>query len=241
MRLSLTIDLLLRSSAIRQLHRRHGGGLWAIVCLTVLFQALAQGVPFLMWLSWPFLVYLASVLLCGPAVRPASVPLLWLTKLGALRSRLTILISLVLYGVLSVILFTGLSDLIKLLPLATLAATVNLPVIAVFPYAFSEAVVMLFIASCASRLAMDDSDVFALLAIAIRDLFFSPLSCLLLILFYALVWTDLVTHWAILLKAPLLATLLGHGVYSLIAMLWALGGLHSQGLINISDSELNLV
>jgi len=241
MRLSLTIDLLLRSSAIRQLHRRHGGGLWAVVCLTVLLQALAQGVPFLMWLSWPFLVYLASALLCGPTLHPAGVPLQWLTKLGALRSRLTVLITLLLYGVLSFILFTGLSDSIKLLPLATLATTLNLPVIAVFPYAFSEAVVMLFIASCSSRLAMDDSDVFALLATAVRDILFSPVSCLLLIMVYALVWTDLVTHWAILIKAPLLATLLGHGVYSLIAILWAIGGLHPQDRVDISDSELKLV
>ena len=87
---------------------------------------------------------------------------------------------------------------------------------------------------------MDDSDVFVLLAKAMRDLFFSPISCLVLILFYALVWTRVVTYLAIQMKSPLLSSLLGHGVYSLIATLWAAGGLYPLGRRDVSDSEMKL-
>ena len=127
MRLTLTIDLFARSSAIRQLHRQHGGGLWALVCLTVCLQTLAQGVPFLTWLSWPFLVYVTSALLCVPTLQPSRIPLLWLNELATLRARPTVLISLLLYGVLGFIMFTCLSDLIRLLQLSAFAARLNLP------------------------------------------------------------------------------------------------------------------
>ena len=235
------LDLLLRASFVRTMSRKHGMGLWITVLVTVGLQTLAQFIPFLPWLSWPFLAYVACTLLRDSAIPASSVPALWIKNATALGTRPIALISLLLYGVLSFILYTGLSDLLRLLPLSEIGTRLNVPVIAVFPYAFAEAVVILFATSCASRLAVDDSDVFALLAIGVRDLLFSPVSSLSLILFYALIWTNVVTQLAIFVKLPLLSVVLGHSAYSVTAILWAAGGLRPNDCVDTTDPALKIV
>ena len=126
-----------------------------------------------------------------------------------------------MYALVGLIVFRGLSEAFRLLPPPSLILSGATG--ALLPFTFSEATALLLVAGCATHLALGDSDELQGLSLAMRELLFSPLSWCLLLAVECLLLTPIAFHAAQDLGEPLLASLLGHGPFALLALAWACG------------------
>ena len=200
---------------------------WAVWILGASFlEAGSAFAPWLSWVLWPFLVWgLVQGRQQFHVLSWVDLPAAFGRQWRALVRRPGTLYTLFLYGVLNFLIFTGLSEGSHLLP----SVAVLFPGAegSLFPYTFSQATSFLISAACAERLCSTQDDVLKVLAYSVRDLLTSPISWLLLALAYAFPVTDLATHLGTQLAYPAAATWVGHGLLSLVVLLWALGADHA--------------
>jgi hypothetical protein len=204
-----------------------------LLVVATLVQTAAGLIPFLAWITWPLIIHSCYQLLTAQSFLAHSVhsaPAQLMQAIFQLRKKPSTFISLILYGLLGLIIFRGLTEALRFIPSNTLAKGGLLPVavITLLPYALAEAIALLFIAACAVRLVLDDRDPLVILSAASRDLLLSPFSFLALVLTQAMV----LVYWAVQLsmatQLPSLATVLGHAPYALMALAWACGQPHHQ-------------
>lgn len=223
----LRLDLANRFIALRNARPRSWRSLSGLLVAAGLIQAIAEFVPIVAGLIWPFLVYG-----CSCAFRPdqhdatGSMTQLSGVALTEIRKKPTIAVALALYGVLGVVLSMALTDALRQYPL--FVAWIPSSVMALFPYTFAQGVAMLFVASCALRLVVGGDDEFAILGYAMREFVRSPLSCLLIVLMQSAIWTYAAVQVTASTGWPALATIIGHFPYALIVLAWACGGVASQ-------------
>jgi hypothetical protein len=195
--------------------------IWWMVLLIWALQTACEYLPFVSWVSWPFLVYL-----CAQSLK--DYPLSNETKtqhivhiLKVLKSKGEVLIALLLYGALSLIIFRGLMEALYRLHIDW--EFLPSSVITLLPFTLSEAFSVLFIATCAFRINLNDRDPFKILSLALLDLVYSPVSTVLILLIQSTLWTAFVVSVTMYLRAPVISTFLGHAPFILFVLIWVCG------------------
>ena len=200
------MDLVLRAKILAKRLPRT----WlAWVAVVGVMEAGAAFVPWLSWLIWPWWVWLVVQAAQKKPVWPG-----W-----------GLTYTLILYGALNFLIFTGLSESSRLLP----SVAVYFPGAegSLFPYTFSQATAFLVTAACAERLSTTQDDVLKVLAFSVRDLLTSPISWFLLVAVYSFPITGLATQLGMQSGHPALATWVGHGLLAMLSLFWALGADHT--------------
>ena len=199
-------------------------GIWWLILTATAMQVLCEYLPFISWIIWPFLVYLCTQSMLDQD-RAGGLRTQYLTSaikaINSLKSKGEVVIALFLYGALGLIIFRGLMEALNwlqidwnLLPQA---------VITLLPFTFSEAFSILFIATCAYRLKLDDRDPFKTLSLSLRDLFITPFSTIFILFLQTVLCTTLAMSMAMYFRTPLLATFLGHAPFILFVLVWICG------------------
>jgi len=223
----LQLDLAHRFIALRNALPGSWQSLAGMLVVAGCIEAIAEFVPILATLAWPFLVYG-----CSSAFRRSqhdtarSINKILRAVLTELRSKPSIVIALILYCVLGMVISMALTQVLR--QHLFFIAWIPSAVMALFPYTFAQAVAMLLVASCALRLAVGGLDEFAILGYAMRVFVYSPLSCLLIVLTQSTILTYAAVQVTALTGWPALATLVGHFPFALIGLAWACGGVASR-------------
>jgi len=196
-------------------------GLWWLLLCSASLQVVSVYLPFVSWFTWPFLVYVCVQSVQERGGQDLSALQHVLQILGTLKSKGEVIIALILYGALSLIIFRGLMEALSwahidwdLLPRS---------VISLLPYTLSEAFAVLFIATCAFRLNLDDRDPFKILSLSVRDLFVTPFSTLLILFLQSVVWTAVAMSLAFYFQSALMSSFLGHAPFILFVLVWVCG------------------
>jgi len=193
---------------------------WLILCAAVL-QVLSEYLPFVAWFTWPFLVYI-----CAQSIQDEGGDNLGrveylLQTIKHLKSKGEVLVALALYGALSLIIFRGLMEALSWVHMDF--DFLPHSVITLFPFTFAQAFSFLFIANCAYKLNIDDSDPFKILSLSMKDLFVSPVSTLIVLFAQSVLWTFCVISISFYFQSPLMSTFLGHAPFIVFVLIWICG------------------
>ena len=215
------LDCFARVIYFARFNKHMNRGIGWLILLAASVQVLAEFLPFVSWIIWPFLVYLCAQSAKDQGGQNLQRMQYLLHALKSLKSKGEVLIALVLYGILSLILFRGLMEALSWMHFEwdELPNSVN----TLLPFTLAEAFSVLFIATCAYRLNLDDRDPFKILSLSIMDLGLSPVSTLLILLFQCTVWTYLAMSMSLYFHSPLLSTFLGHAPLILFVLVWICG------------------
>jgi hypothetical protein len=222
----LKIDFISRIFRFLGIRRLSNINLLGVLCVLVSLQTVAEFFPFAAWFTWPYLIFFCTCV-AKDATGSVSKETKYFQKTLSLSARKgDVLISLALYGALGLIIFRGLMEFL----LWTQFSTVLLPqsVLSLLPFTVSHALSTLFIAACASRLCLDERDPLKILGFAFKDLFFSPLSTVVIVLVQSVFWTSAVLSFSMSLNFPYLATLLGHAPLVFFIFIWICGQLFEE-------------
>ncbi len=194
---------------------------WSLIVGATVLQVLLEYLPFIAWFTWPFLVYICAQCIRDQVEQKIGIMESIQETLKALKSNGEVVIALLLYGALSLIIFRGLMEILNWAQIGwdLLPRSVN----ALLPFTISEALAVLFIATCAYRLNNDDSDPFKTLSLSLRDLFLSPVSTLIILLIQSVLLTYLTMSLTFYLRAPLISTFVGHAPFVFFVLVW-IGG-----------------
>ena len=215
------LDFLVRVIGFIHFNASIRRSVWWLILGSALLQVFSEYLPFVAWFTWPFLVYI-----CAQAVQDEGagelgrVQYLVLT-LRQLKSKGEVLVALALYGALSLIIFRGLMEALSWVRMDW--DVLPHSVITLFPFTFAQAFSVLFIANCAYKLNIDDSDPFKILSLSIKELFVSPVSTLIVLLVQSIVWTFCVISISFYFQSPLISTFLGHAPFILFVLIWICG------------------
>jgi hypothetical protein len=195
--------------------------IWWMILLSCALQTACEYLPFVSWISWPFLVYLCAQSLKDYPLSNQTKTQHILHILKMLKSKGEVLIALLLYGALSLIIFRGFMEALTRLRIDW--DVLPSSVITLLPFTLSEAFSVLFIATCAFRINLNDRDPFKILSLALLDLLYSPVSTVLILLIQSTVWTAFAMSVTMYLRAPVISTFLGHAPFILFVLIWLCG------------------
>jgi hypothetical protein len=215
------LDLIARLINFSHFNKSLGRGVGWLILFAALVQIVAQYLPIISWFTWPFLVYICSQSIQDKGGQNTGKLQYLIQILKLIRSKIEVVIALFLYGALSLIIFRGLMEGLNWLHIDWEVLPPS--VITLLPFTLPESIAVLFIATCAHNLNIDDQDPFKTLSLSLRDLLVAPISTLLILISQSVLWTYVAMSLTLYFKSPLLSTFLGHMPYILFILIWSCG------------------
>lgn len=214
-------DTWVRLKHLSNLQKGHTSGVACLLLFSAFIQLCAQFIPLLAWFTWPFLVFISVDVLNAQQLTLSSVPRLVLKRICVFKNQPSVVFSLFLYGCTGLLGFRGLTEFMRHLP--SLELVFSNQILALLPYTFSEATVLLLMGACSARYTVNLKDPLSVLFKGLLDIVRAPFSYLILVIFQSCLVTPVAIQLAFLFKMPLISIVAGHLPFIVIALLWSYG------------------
>ena len=192
-----------------------------LIMIGSIIQTASEYLPLVAWLIWPFIVYFCmQTILFQKSFDWGYVK--YCSELFAkIEKKGEVLTALMLYGVLNLIIYRAIMECFGWLRLEV--DFLPSEVFTIFPFTVAQFFSYIFISQCASKLSFQGSDPFNVLNLSLRDLFFSPVSIFIFLIFQTLIFSYFAIEISLYYRMPDLSTFLGHAPFSFLVLVWVCG------------------
>ena len=192
-----------------------------LIVVGSVLQTVAEYLPLVAWLIWPFIVYFCMQTILIQRSFDWGYVKYCSELIAKIEKKGEVLTALMLYGILNLIIYRAIMECFGWLRLE--ADFLPNEVLTIFPFTVAQFFSYLFIAQCASKLSFQGNDPFNVLNLSLRDLFFSPISILILLIFQTLIFSYFAIEISLFYRMPDLSTFLGHAPFSFLVLVWVCG------------------